>query len=117
MEFVGLNSQLPPLDDVRVRQAMGLAVDRSALEAVSGPGFLSPAGILPPGMPGYTPEVKVLPYDPERARRLLAEAGYGPKRPVRLDFYITARSREGMTRDSVLRRWAQESVSSPFPRW
>ena len=111
MEFVGLNSQLPPFDDARVRQAMSLAVDRPALEAVSGPGFLSPAGILPPGMPGYTPEIKVLPHDPERARRLLAEAGYGPERPVRFDFFLTARSRGGMARDSVLVAcWAQVGI-------
>ncbi|HET9233485.1 MAG TPA: ABC transporter substrate-binding protein, partial [Candidatus Eisenbacteria bacterium] len=111
MEFIGLNCAKPPMKDLRVRQALSLALDRRAVEAAAGPGFLRPAGILPPGMPGYTPEPKILPEDAARARALLAEAGYGPHHPLRFTFYATARSREGMARDSVIvASWAKVGI-------
>ena len=111
MEFIGLNCAKAPMKDIRVRQALSLALDRDAVEAAAGPGFLRPSGILPPGMPGYTPEPKTLPEDVERARALLAEAGYGPRRPLRFTFYATARSREGMARDSVIvASWAKAGI-------
>jgi peptide/nickel transport system substrate-binding protein len=111
MEFIGLNCQVPPFNDVRVRQAVSLALDRPAIEASAGPGFLTPAGILPPGMPGYTPEAKILPQDVARAKALLARAGYGPGHPLRFPFYVTARSKEGMARDSVIvASWARSGI-------
>src|SRR5262245_54080943 len=102
MEFIGLNCSRPPFNDVRVRRAVSLALDRKAVEAAAGPGFLTPAGILPPGMPGYTPEPKILPENPGLAKTLLAEAGFGPRHPLRFTFFVTARSKEGMARDSVI---------------
>lgn len=64
----------PPLDDVRVRRAIALALDRQGL-AESLNGRLATGGIVPPGIPGHSPGL-ALPRDPETARRLLAEAGY-----------------------------------------
>lgn len=66
-----------PFKDVRVRQALALAIDKEKLANVTLRGYAYPAtgGFVPPGMPGYAPGVG-LAYDPERARQLLAEAGY-----------------------------------------
>jgi len=111
MEFIGLNCSRPPFNDLRVRRAVSLALDRKAVEETAGPGFLTPAGILPPGMPGYTPETKILPENTEAAKKLLAEAGYGPRHPLRFTFYVTARSKEGMARDSVIvASWAKSGI-------
>lgn len=74
--FVGLNSLQKPFSDVRVRQAFALAIDREALIRAHPDGRTLPNGMLPPGMPGYTPEQKLLPHDLDRARTLLAQAGY-----------------------------------------
>jgi ABC-type oligopeptide transport system substrate-binding subunit len=67
----------PPFDDARVRRAFALSTDRQAIAEVATEGHAATAsgGLLPPGMPGHSPAIG-LPYDPERARRLLAEAGY-----------------------------------------
>lgn len=75
---IGLNNRMPPFDDVRVRQAFNYALDKELLiNTFSGGDALVATGSLPPGMPGYTanPE-RGYPFDPERARQLLAEAGY-----------------------------------------
>ena len=76
LSFIGLNQNRKPFDDVRVRRAFAHAIDQDALVRSPTGGRILPNGILPPGMPGYTPEIKRLAHDPEQARRLLAEAGY-----------------------------------------
>ncbi|MBN1485674.1 MAG: peptide ABC transporter substrate-binding protein [Chloroflexia bacterium] len=78
LSYVGFNSSMPPFDDPKVRQALTMAVDREKIARVTFEGRLQQAeGILPPGMPGYDPDVSGLPYDPEQARQLLAESRYG----------------------------------------
>ncbi|NIN65906.1 MAG: hypothetical protein GTO63_14680, partial [Anaerolineae bacterium] len=75
--FVAFDVGRPPFDDVRVRQAFVLATDLETLGDVIWRGYVFPAsgGFIPPGMPGHSPGIG-LPYDPARARRLMAEAGY-----------------------------------------
>jgi ABC-type oligopeptide transport system substrate-binding subunit len=75
--FIGVDVARPPFDDRRVRRAFALATDREALADMVLGGYAFPAtgGLVPPGMPGHSPGIG-LPYDPESARRLLAEAGY-----------------------------------------
>jgi peptide/nickel transport system substrate-binding protein len=66
-----------PLRDVRVRQALSMAIDRNAIVQRVMDGLAVPAAqFLPDGMTGTIPGLPVLPYDPARARALLAEAGY-----------------------------------------
>lgn len=66
-----------PLADSRVRLAMSKAIDRKALTARTMEGLALPASnIVAPGIFGYNDALKVEDYDPEGAKRLLAEAGY-----------------------------------------
>ncbi|MBI0534615.1 ABC transporter substrate-binding protein [Roseomonas sp. KE2513] len=66
-----------PLRDVRVRRALSMAVDRQAIVDRLMEGAATPAGqFLPPGVTGHVPDVQPTRYDPEGAKRLLAEAGY-----------------------------------------
>jgi peptide/nickel transport system substrate-binding protein/oligopeptide transport system substrate-binding protein len=75
LSFIGFNNDIEPFDDVRVRRAFAMAIDRGRLLQDSS-ARSAPTGILPPGMPGYTPVSRILPHDPDEARRLLAEAGH-----------------------------------------
>ncbi len=73
----GFNTRLKPLDDRRVRQALIYAIDREGLIAEIFLGRQIVArGILPPGTQGFNPKLVGYPYDPQRARELLAQAGY-----------------------------------------
>jgi ABC-type transport system substrate-binding protein len=75
--YIGFDVSRPPFNDVRVRQALGLAINKDVLADFIGRGHLPPArgGFVPPGMPGHIEGIG-LPYNPQKASRLLAEAGY-----------------------------------------
>lgn len=75
--YISLDPTRPPFDDRRVRQALAHAIDRETLAEVALRGFGSPAtgGAVPPGIPGHSAGIG-LAYDLDRARQLLAEAGY-----------------------------------------
>lgn len=74
--YIFFNNYREPFTDVRVRQALNHAVDKQAIVdfVLGGAGRVSDAAIAP-GVFGYT-ETGVYEYDPERARELLAEAGF-----------------------------------------
>jgi len=89
--FYGFNTRVPPLDDARVRRALALAVDRELLTArVIGTGEGPACGFVPPGIEGYAGATLTgcggkRAERLEEARRLLADAGYGPQRPLTLE--------------------------------
>lgn len=79
--FIGMNLTRPPLSDVRVRRALVMAANRKAvldniLEGAGGPAD----GILAPGVFGYKAMGldSLYPFNPDRARQLLQEAGFRP---------------------------------------
>jgi peptide/nickel transport system substrate-binding protein len=74
-----MNTSKPPFDDVRVRQALNYASDREAIVRVVALGYATPSyGPITPGTVGYWPGVEYLGYshDIEKAKALMAEAGY-----------------------------------------
>src|SRR3954463_10023347 len=75
--YVAINTTRGPLTDVRVRQAINYAVDvpRIVERLVGGRGTHA-AGVVPPSLPGFDSTRKPYPYDPAKAKQLLAEAGH-----------------------------------------
>ncbi|MEI6136926.1 MAG: peptide ABC transporter substrate-binding protein [Chloroflexota bacterium] len=77
ISYLAFNAKLPPFDDPAVRRAMGLAIDRKKITEVTFKGMLAPAsGILMPGLPGFTPDVKTLQFNPDAAKAELAKSKY-----------------------------------------
>ena len=101
--FVSFQSDRPPFDDVRVRQAFSRATDRRGLGDAGG--FpAEPAergGMIPPAMTAHSHRVG-LAYDPDLARRLLAEAGFPEGRGLP-QLLMPARVPE--TGESLARQW------------
>ncbi|WP_299361402.1 ABC transporter substrate-binding protein [uncultured Paracoccus sp.] len=74
--ILSMNNRNPPLDDIRVRRAIALAVDRQAIIDGAMFGYGTPIGShFPPHHPDYVDLLDKSPHDPEQARQLLAEAG------------------------------------------
>jgi len=79
VQFYGFNASKPPFNDPLVRRAFAMALDRQELvdSVLHGLAVVARHGLVPPGLPEYPYDlVPGIPYDPERARTLLAEAGY-----------------------------------------
>ncbi len=76
--YLTLNTLAPgPLQDKRVRQALNYAIDKKAIieKILMGSGFQMAINLTPYHF-GYDPSVQPYPYDPEKAKKILAEAGY-----------------------------------------
>jgi oligopeptide transport system substrate-binding protein len=76
--YIGFNASIAPFDDRDVRRAFALATNKKAIAEIVYNKMVVPAtGILPPGMPGYNPDLEGLPYDPDMAAEALVESTYG----------------------------------------
>jgi oligopeptide transport system substrate-binding protein len=76
--YIGFNTSRPPFDDVNVRRAFSLAIDKDRLVSLVFRDMVQRAdGILPPGMPGYNEDLSGLAFDPAKARELIASSRYG----------------------------------------
>lgn len=77
LAYVGFNMQKEPFDDKRVRQAITMAIDHEQIIDGIYEGFGEPAsGPVPSEIPGFDDSISGLDYDVEKAKELLAEAGY-----------------------------------------
>ena len=98
--YIALNESFAPLDDVRVRKAMQLSLNRPILlQAVySGRGSVE-NGIYPHGLYGFNPDLPEIPYDTDEAERLLDKAGY----PDGFDLTVSVNSSSTRWELAVLR--------------
>lgn len=79
VQYYGFNASRPPFNDPRVRRAFALALDRRLLVDSVLHGMAVPAahGLVPPGLAGYPYHlVPGIPFNPDSARKLLAQAGF-----------------------------------------
>ena len=85
--YIGFNLNDPATGDPRLRRAIAHALDRRAIIEHLLAGAARPAGaLLPPNHWAGHPDLTGIPHDPQAARRLLAQLGYGPDRPLELTY-------------------------------
>ncbi|GAA4440472.1 peptide ABC transporter substrate-binding protein [Bremerella cremea] len=105
--FYRVNTKRPPLDDPRVRQALNLAINKQEIvDHVTRGGQIPAGSLVPPGITGYEGPVTQS-YNPERARELLAEAGFGPggkkMRPIQI-LYNTSEGHKSIA-EVIQQQW------------
>lgn len=77
LTYLGMNTEVEPFDDVRVRQAIAMAIDKdTVIDGVTDGVALPANGPLAPTVFGYSEKIKPIDYDQDEARKLLKEAGY-----------------------------------------
>jgi len=102
-----------PLKDHRVREALSIALQRDGLAERVMQGTATPNGQwLPPGTYSYNPDVKVPPYDPDRAKRLLAEAGYPDGFRITLHVSQSTRPTDPIAAQAIAQMWTRIGVQT-----
>lgn len=77
LNYLGFFTEKAPLDNPAVRKAIAMSIDREQIvTGLLGGTTLEANGPLPPGVQGYDPAIRPLPYDPAGARELLSHSGY-----------------------------------------
>ncbi len=75
--YIGLNVAEPPFDDPKVRQALNYAIDLQSIAENVLDGRVSPAtGVIPPGFPSHTSNLRSYEYNPDLARELMQSSTY-----------------------------------------
>jgi ABC-type transport system substrate-binding protein len=99
-----------PWNDIRIRKAANLAIDRQGLKELLG-GLMIPAeGFFPPGHQWFgNPTFKVT-YDLPAAKKLMAEAGYGPDKPLKTKILISA-SGSGQMQPLPMNEFLQQQLA------
>jgi oligopeptide transport system substrate-binding protein len=104
-----LNTTRNPLDDRRVRNALSLAIDRKQItEVATGAGEIPARSLVPPYLDGYEPQMCAA-SDADRARELLAEAGYpGGRGFPRLEIHYNTDQQHQAVAELVRKQWQRE---------
>ena len=110
VSYVGFNLDQPPFDDANFRQALNHAVNKQLIADQVFSNLVKPAfGIIPPGFPGYSPDIKGLEYDLDLAKDLLAQSAY-PDASDRPRIVLTVPGTggsPGLTTEVVADMWRQ----------
>ena len=110
VSYVGFNINEPPFDDANFRQALNHAVDKQLIADQVFSNLVKPAyGIIPPGFPGFSADIKGLEFDPELAKDLLAASAYAdPSTRPRIELTVPGTGGSpGLTTEVVADMWRQ----------
>ena len=111
IDYIALNESVTPLNDVRVRKALQLALNRQTLlDATYGGAGLVENGIYPHGLLGFNPNLAPIPYDVQKAASLLAEAGYADGFNMVVSLRNTSTERQRNLMEMVASMWDKVGV-------
>jgi oligopeptide transport system substrate-binding protein len=115
-DYLVVNMRVKGLDDVRVRRALAMAIDRDAIAYKINPHGQTPAGgLVPPGIPGYvqqSPDWAAWPMAARvaEAKALLAEAGYDAGHPFRVEAAYPSNEEYRLTMAAIQGMWQRIGV-------
>ncbi|HEV7336844.1 MAG TPA: peptide ABC transporter substrate-binding protein [Bosea sp. (in: a-proteobacteria)] len=119
--FLIVNTAKKPFDDLRVRRALSLVIDREFIaEEIWGGTMLPAYGVIPPNIGNYGERAEadfkgVSPLDrEEEAKRLLAAAGYGPGMPLRVQLRYNTTDNNRRTMIAIAEQWKVLGVETSF---
>ncbi len=113
--YLAMQCDKPPLDDVRVRQAIAMALDKQALIRVGYAGHAEAAvNLLPKAMWGHNDDIKDRPFDPDASRQLLqaAAAEKGFDLPLRLSLAVMSEPRPYMEQPLQIAAFVKDSLAA-----
>ena len=99
-----------PWNDIRVRKAANLAIDRAGMKKLLSGMMLESRGMVPPNSPWFGKPVFDVRYDPAEARRLLREAGYSKEKPLAVKAIISA-SGSGQMQPLLMNEFIQQNLA------
>jgi oligopeptide transport system substrate-binding protein len=118
-EYVLFNFGAKPFDDLRVRTALSLAIDREVIAGrVMRAGERPAYAFVPPHMPGYPGSAQIafrtMPMEARaaKARRLLAQAGFGPDNPLVFDYNVPDTSDSRLVASAMQAMWGTVGVQA-----
>jgi peptide/nickel transport system substrate-binding protein len=100
-----------PFADVRVRKAANLAVNREGLKQLLGGLALPARGIVTPNSPWFGAPSFDVKYDPDAAKALMKEAGYGPDKPLAVTVVMAANG-SGQMQPQPMNEYIQENLAA-----
>ena len=119
--FYAFDTRHKPFDDVRVRTALAMVIDRDFLATTIWGGTMLPSfTIIPPGIPGYDPRSEApwrneSPFQREdEAKALMKAAGYGPDHPLHLTFRTNQSENNKATAVAIADMWRVLGVTTEF---
>lgn len=120
--YFALNTQRPPLNDPRVRQALSMSVDREFLaEEIWGGSMIPAYAFVPPGIGNYEGGGAVMPYAEtplfdreDAALALMKAAGFGPDNPITLEVTYNTSENHKNTSTALADMWAPLGVTLTY---
>lgn len=116
--YLTMNQKIEPLNNVQVRKAVQMAIDKQAiLDALYGGRGQVEYGIFPHGLIGFNPNQEVIPYDPEAAKALLAEAGFADGFTMELSADSSASDTVTMTLEIIKEQLTEVGINAEIKNY
>lgn len=116
--YFSMNEKIAPFDNLKVRKAMQMAIDRQTiLDTLYGGRGQLENGIFPHGLIGYNPSMPEIKYDPQGAKALLAEAGYPDGFTMEIAADMSASDTMTMALEIVKEQLAQMGINAEIKNY